>query len=72
MTLTAEDLKELAETYADARLNADTPEDKEVGELMCELIRLAQLGAALSTTGGAAGINTFSSTGGHGGANGSH
>lgn len=68
MTLSPEDLKDLAETYANERLNASNAEDAEAAEIMCELIRLAQVGQALGTTGGNS--NYFDV--GRGGANGSH
>jgi hypothetical protein len=68
VTLSPEDLANLAETYANERLNASNEEDTEAAEIMCELIRLAQLGAALSTNGG----NPAYFDVGCGGANGSH
>jgi hypothetical protein len=47
MTLTAEDLATMAERFTQLRLNATNEEDAYQANLMCELIRLAQLGAAL-------------------------
>ncbi len=77
MTLSPEDLNELAETYAHERLNASNQEDSEAAEIMCELIRLAQIGLnpplsvgdaeALALMGGG-----WSNSSHKGGANGSH
>lgn len=68
MTLSPEDLEVMAEKFTQLRLNATNEEDAYQANLMCELIRLAQLGQALSSTGGNPGYFDI----GCGGANGSH
>jgi hypothetical protein len=48
--LTAEDLGGLEEQYAQIRLNASNDEDRQLAEIMCELVRLAQVGHAVETS----------------------